>query len=205
MSSEPGTLDWNLATDSSSFLIINNIMGGLTRLNNKLELENNLAENWYYIEGKNQIIFKIKKGILWSDKVELKSYHFTDSWERLLNPKTAADYAYFLFDIKNAKKYNSGKIKNFTQVGVRAIDDYTIEIDLKTKKSYFPSLMSFMSTFPIRKDLIDLHGESWIKIENLVTLGPYKMIERKNNSYMTFKDKLDKKIKIIINENSTSS
>ena len=79
MSSEPGTLDWNLATDSSSFLIINNIMGGLTRLNNKLELENNLAENWYFIEGKNQIIFKIKKGILWSDKVELKSYHFTDS------------------------------------------------------------------------------------------------------------------------------
>ena len=72
MSSEPGTLDWNLATDSSSFLIINNIMGGLTRLNNKLELENNLAENWYFIEGKNQIIFKIKKGILWSDKVELK-------------------------------------------------------------------------------------------------------------------------------------
>ena len=205
MSSEPGTLDWNLATDSSSFLIINNIMGGLTRLNNKLELENNLAENWYFIEGKNQIIFKIKKGILWSDKVELKSYHFTDSWERLLNPKTAADYAYFLFDIKNAKKYNSGKIKDFTQVGVRAIDDYTIEIDLKTKKSYFPSLMSFMSTFPIRKDLIDLHGESWIKIENLVTLGPYKMIERKNNSYMTFKDKLEKKIKIIINENSTSS
>ena len=45
MSSEPGTLDWNLATDSSSFLIINNIMGGLTRLNNKQELENNMAQN----------------------------------------------------------------------------------------------------------------------------------------------------------------
>ena len=53
MSSEPGTLDWNLATDSSSFLIINNIMAGLTKLNNKLELENNLAEDWYFVEGKN--------------------------------------------------------------------------------------------------------------------------------------------------------
>ncbi len=205
MSSEPGTLDWNLATDSSSFLIINNIMAGLTKLNNKLELENNLAEDWYFVEGKNQIIFEIKKGVLWSDNVELKSYHFIDSWERLLNPNTAADYAYFLFDIKNAKEYNSGKIKNFRKVGVRAIDDYTIEINLKTKKSYFPSLMSFMSTFPIRKDLIDKYGESWIKIKNLVTLGPFEMIEKKNNSYMIFKDKSGKKIKIIINENSTSS
>ena len=60
MSSEPGTLDWNLATDSSSFLIINNIMAGLTKLNNKLELENNLAEDWYFVEGENQIIFEIK-------------------------------------------------------------------------------------------------------------------------------------------------
>ena len=205
MSSEPGTLDWNLATDSSSFLIINNIMAGLTKLNNKLELENNLAEDWYFVEGENQIIFEIKKGVLWSDNVELKSYHFIDSWERLLNPNTAADYAYFLFDIKNAKEYNSGKIKNFRKVGVRAIDDYTIEINLKTKKSYFPSLMSFMSTFPIRKDLIDIYGESWIKIKNLVTLGPFEMIEKKNNSYMIFKDKSGKKIKIIINENSTSS
>ena len=90
-------------------------------------------------------------------------------------------------------------------MGVRAIDDYTIEINLKTKKSYFPSLMSFMSTFPIRKDLIDIYGESWIKIKNLVTLGPFEMIEKKNNSYMIFKDKSGKKIKIIINENSTSS
>ena len=64
MSSEPGTLDWNLATDSSSFLIINNIMAGLTKLNNKLELENNLAEDWYFVEGENQIIFEIKKGVL---------------------------------------------------------------------------------------------------------------------------------------------
>ena len=175
------------------------------RLNNKLELENNLAEDWYFVEGENQIIFEIKKGVLWSDNVELKSYHFIDSWERLLNPNTAADYAYFLFDIKNAKEYNSGKIKNFRKVGVRAIDDYTIEINLKTKKSYFPSLMSFMSTFPIRKDLIDIYGESWIKIKNLVTLGPFEMIEKKNNSYMIFKDKSGKKIKIIINENSTSS
>ena len=99
MSNEPGTLDWNLATDSSSFLIINNIMGGLTKLDSELRLKNNLAEEWYFIEDTSEIIFKIKKNIFWSDGVGLQAQHFKDSWERLLTPSTAADYAYFLFDI----------------------------------------------------------------------------------------------------------
>ena len=191
MSSEPGTLDWNLATDSSSFLIINNIMKGLTKLNKDLKVENNLADEWYFTD-ESKIIFKLKKGILWSDNKELKAHHFKDSWERLLNPKTAADYAYFLFDIKNAKEYNSGKIKNFEEVGIKIINDYIIEIDLIEKKTYFPSLMSFMSTFPIRKDLISIYKESWVKKENLVTLGEFRLIDRKNNSYLLFKNKKNK-------------
>ena len=204
MSSEPGTLDWNLATDSSSFLIINNIMKGLTKLNKDLKVENNLADEWYFTD-ESKIIFKLKKGILWSDNKELKAHHFKDSWERLLNPKTAADYAYFLFDIKNAKEYNSGKIKNFEEVGIKIINDYIIEIDLIEKKTYFPSLMSFMSTFPIRKDLISIYKESWVRKENLVTLGEFRLIDRKNNSYLLFKNKKNKIVKIIINENSSSS
>ena len=205
MSNEPGTLDWNLATDSSSFLIINNIMGGLTKLDSELRLKNNLAEEWYFIEDTSEIIFKIKKNIFWSDGVGLQAQHFKDSWERLLTPSTAADYAYFLFDIKNAKKYNSGSLKQFSDVGIIILDKYTIKIVLEKKKSYFPSLMSFMSTFPIRKDLIKKYGESWTRKENIVTLGEFKLKDKKNNSFMTFENKKGKKIKIIINENSTSS
>ena len=69
--SEPGTLDWNLATDSSSFQIINNIMAGLTKFNDKLELEANLAESWEIIPKEKKIIIKIKDNIKWSDDVEL--------------------------------------------------------------------------------------------------------------------------------------
>ena len=147
MSSEPSTLDWNLATDSSSFQIINNIMGGLTKLDHNFEIKNNFAEKWYF-DDNNKIYFSLKKNIYWSDGVELNSKHFIDSWQRLLEPATAADYAYFLFDIKNAEEFNSGVIKDFNKVGVKSIDKYTIEITLKSKKAYFPSLMSFMSTFP---------------------------------------------------------
>ena len=66
--------------------------------------------------------------------------------------------------------------------------------------------LKFNSDIVIGADsVIDINGESWIKMKNLVTLGPFEMIEKKNNSYMIFKDKSGKKIKITINENSTSS
>lgn len=206
MSSEPSTLDWNLATDSSSFQIINNIMGGLTKLDHNFEIKNNLAEKWYF-DNNNKIYFSLKKNIYWSDGVELNSKHFIDSWQRLLEPATAADYAYFLFDIKNAEKFNSGVIKDFNKVGVKSIDKYTIEITLENKKAYFPSLMSFMSTFPIRLDLIDKYGVKWTDSNNMVSIGPYYLIERKNNSYILLKskNKANHPIKIIINENSSSA
>ena len=125
--SEPGTLDWNLATDSSSFQIINNIMSGLTKFNNKLELEPNLAESWEVNKKEKSIIIKLKDNIKWSDGENLTAKQFIDSWERLLNPNTGADYAYFLYDIKNAKEYNLGTIKDFSLVGAKALDKKTIK------------------------------------------------------------------------------
>ena len=206
MSSEPSTLDWNLATDSASFQIINNIMGGLTKLDHNFQIKNNFAKKWYFEDG-NKLYFELKKNIYWSDGIELNSKHFIDSWQRLLEPSTAADYAYFLFDIKNAKEFNSGVIKDFNKVGVKSIDKYTIEITLRNNKAYFPSLMSFMSTFPIRLDLIDKYGVKWTDPKNMVSIGPYNLIERKNNSYILLKpkNKISHPVKIIINENSSSA
>ena len=77
MSSEPSTLDWNLATDSASFQIINNIMGGLTKLDHNFQIKNNFAKKWYFEDG-NKLYFKLKKNIYWSDGVELNSKHFIE-------------------------------------------------------------------------------------------------------------------------------
>jgi len=205
--SEPGTLDWNLATDSSSFQIINNIMGGLTKFNNKLELEPNLAESWTVDKENKTITIKIKDGINWSDGQKLSSQDFLDSWERLLNPRTAADYAYFLYDIKNAKEYNLGTIDDFALVGVKAPNDNTILINLVENKSYFMSLLSFMSTFPIRKGKINEYKEKWIHPTNIVTLGKYRLTkwESHNHILLTPKDKGLHSILLLMNSNPSSS
>ena len=204
--SEPGTLDWNLATDSTSFQVINNIMGGLTRFNNQNKIEPNLAESWEINQTGKKITIRIKK-VYWHDGKELVAQHFINSWERLLNPATGADYAYFLYDIKNAKEYNLGKISDFNLVGVKALDSKTLEISLTAKKSYFMSLLSFMSTFPIRKELIHEYGDKWTEAKNIVTLGRYSLNKWENHNFILLEPvNLSKsKIMLIMNNNPTSS
>ena len=205
--SEPGTLDWNLATDSSSFQIINNIMAGLTSFNSELKLVPNLAESWIINKKDKTITIKIKENIKWSDGTELISKHFIDSWERLLNPNTAADYAYFLYDIKNAKEYNLGIIKEFKLVGVKSLDSKTILINLNENKSYFMSLLSFMSTFPIRIEQVQAHNEKWIQPENILTLGKYGLSKWESHEYILLEPRNNelKSVLLLMNDNPSSS
>jgi oligopeptide transport system substrate-binding protein len=180
-------------------------MGGLTKIDNN-RIEANLAESWEIDESGKEIIIKIKK-VYWNDGEELIAQHFVDSWERLLNPKTAADYAYFLYDIKNAKEYNLGKISDFNLVGVKALDGKTLQIVLTGRKSYFLSVLSFMSTFPIRKDVINEHNEKWIEPENIVTLGNYYLTKWENHDFILLEPRntYKPKIMLIMNNNPTST
>ena len=211
---DPPTLDWSLATDSTSFTILNNIMEGLTKFSMKHKPEPALAESWEVSNGGKTYTFKIRNNVFWSDGKPLKAEDFVFSWNRILDPNTAGDYAYFLFDIKNAEDFNAGKIDDFNLVGAKAIDDKTLVVELKRPASYFPSLLTFMSTFPMRKDIVQKYGQRWTNPENIATLGPYKLTKWKHHdvlvieeykNYWGTKVKSAKKIKMIMNENPSST
>ncbi|MEZ4546709.1 MAG: ABC transporter substrate-binding protein [Thermodesulfobacteriota bacterium] len=89
----------------------------------------------------------------WTDGKPLTAGDFQYSWKRLSNPETGADYAYFLYDIVNAEEYNTGGIKRCGQDRIKVVDDGTLEVTLKKPAAYFPSLLSFMATYPMRKTL----------------------------------------------------
>src|SRR5262245_14928880 len=101
LETEPPTLDWNLATDGVSIVAIEQLMRGLTRLGPDLVPQPDLAESWQVSDDGRTYTFKLRPGVLWSDGVPLRAQHFVDSWQRLLDPKTAAEYAYSLFGIHN--------------------------------------------------------------------------------------------------------
>ncbi len=174
---EPPTLDWTLATDSVSFNILTNLMEGLTQYNANLEAVPAVAERWEFSKDGKTITYYLRGDVLWSDGQPVTAEDFEYSWKRLLNPTTAAQYAYFLFDIENAYEYNSGLIKDASEVGVRALSPRVLEVRLKKPVVYFPSITTFMVTFPQRKDIVEKFGDHWTDPDKIVTNGPFKLAE----------------------------
>ncbi|MGE0763430.1 MAG: peptide ABC transporter substrate-binding protein [Bdellovibrionales bacterium] len=213
---EPPSLDWSKSTDTTSSLIENNIMEGLVEydLNDpELGLVPGLATEWRPSNNAQTWTFVIRKGVKWTDGVDFTGQHVIDGWERILNAATASEYAYFLFGVKNAQAYNQGKIKDFSQVGVKLTADGNLVVELEQPKSYFPYLMAHHSTFPLRKDVIAKHGDRWTDPANIVTLGAYKLkiwehdkalVLERNDLYHGEKAKTKYVLAYMINEMSTA-
>ena len=213
--SEPPTLDWSKSTDTTSSLIIQNIMEGLTEYDFSkgfVALKPALAKSWTNSQDKKIWTFSLKKNVLWTDGKALETQDFISAWERLLNPKTGSEYAYFLFPIKNAQEYNQGLIKDFKKVGVKIGPQGELIVELKKSLFYFPYLLTHPSTFPIRKDLISQKKSRWTEVQNIITLGPYKLsrwdhdkalILTKNNKYYGQKPSIKKVIIYIIPDETT--
>lgn len=183
---EPPTLDWHRSTDTTSSLITSNLMEGLTAYDvtaAEAELLPGLAESWQSSQDFKTWTFKLREDVLWSDEVPFTAQHLVDGWLRLLHPETASEYAYFLFAVKGARDFNAGKLTP-DQVGVKAQGDYEVIVELNDGISYFPSLLAHPSTFPIRLDVIEKHGNQWTEAGNLVGLGPYTLREWRHDEYL---------------------
>ena len=157
--------------------------------------------------------YKLKEGLKWSDGVPITAQHFWDSWERLLNPKTASGYAYFLFDIEGAKEYSEGKILDPSTLGFRVLDSRTFQVKLKKRATYFATIPAFTVTFPIRKDLIEKYGRLWTEPEKMVVTGPFRLSAWKHDAsiemvpnphYRGARPKLEKVIAYIVKEDTTA-
>ena len=210
---EPPTLDWTLATDSVSFTILTNLMEGLTQYDPDLNPIPAIAKHWSYSNEGRTITFYLRNDVYWSDGKLVTANDFEYSWKRLLAPETAAQYAYFLFDIENASEYNSGAIKDRDKVGVRAIASDILEVKLKKPVVYFPSIATFMVTFPLREDIVARYGDSWTEPGKIATNGPYllkewrheyKLILEANQNYYEGKPKIDRVQIFVVQEPTTA-
>ena len=213
---EPPSLDWHKAVDTTSAHVTENLMNGLAEYDYasaELPARGALATEFVPSNKAKTWTITLRKGVKWTDGVEFTAQHVVDGWERLLNPKTASEYAYFLYNIKNAKPYNEGKIKDFSQVGVKINDKGQVVVELEQPQSYFPYLLTHHSTFPVRKDITDKYGDKWTDPDKIVTLGPYKLkvwehdknlVLERNEEYWGEKAKIKNILVYMINEYSTA-
>jgi oligopeptide transport system substrate-binding protein len=216
LQTEPPSLDWNKSVDTTSAMIQFNIMDSLIDYNlndPELSLAPALATKWEASQGAKVWTFTLRKDVKWTDGVAFTGQHVIDGWERLLNPQTASEYAYFLYDVKNARAYSQGKIKDFKQVGVKVNDNGDLVVELEQPSGFFPMLLTHHSTMPIRKDIVEKFGDKWTDPANIVTLGPYKLkiwdhdkniVLERNEGYYGEKAKIKYVLGYMINEFSTA-
>lgn len=211
--SEPPTLDWSLATDGVSFEVITNIMEGLTEYDADLRPIPAIAERWEASKEGKRYTFYLRSDVRWTDGKPVTADDFVYSWRRLLDPKTGAEYAYFLYDIVNAYEYNSGAIKDPNLVGIRAKSKQILEVYLKKPVVYFPSITTFMVTFPQRQDIVEKYGSRWTEPGNIQTIGPFRLSEWQheyrlsltaNDGYYKGRPNVDAIRMFVVNELSTA-
>lgn len=172
-SAEIETPDPAMATDQVSMRISESLFEGLCRNNFKGEATPGMAERWDVSEDRKHYVFHLRPNIVWSNGDPVTAQDFVLSWERALRASTASDYAPQLYPLVNARAYNEGKLKDFTQVGVKAIDDRTLETTLDNPIPYWLDLCAFLTLAPVHTPTIEKYGDSWIKPGKLVGNGPY--------------------------------
>ncbi len=140
-----------------------------------------IAQSWKVSNNGKTYIFKLNKKAKWSNGDPILASDFVYSWQRILNAKLGAEYAYQLYYLKNAKAYHKGKINNFSNVGVHALNPKVLRVDLENPTPFFLSILQHYPTFPVHRGTIEkyggmtVRGSAWTRPENIVTSGPFHL------------------------------
>jgi oligopeptide transport system substrate-binding protein len=180
---EPGTLDPHLANGTWENNIIGDLLMGLTTENAKGEPVPGAAERWETSADGLTWTFHLREH-QWSDGKPVTAGDFVFAWRRILDPKTAADYAYYLHLIKNAEAVNTGKMPG-TELGVSAPDDKTLVVTLEHPAPYLLEYLTLYPTFPVPRHVIEAKGEAWTRAGEYVGNGAYVLKEWIPNDRVT--------------------
>lgn len=173
--SEPSSLDPHKVESDVENNIISDLFEGLVSVSPTGEIEPRLAEKW---ENKDNTVwtFHLRPGVTWSDGTAITAQDIVWSWQRLVSPLTASPYASYPgnMHIVNGAEIAQGK-KAPETLGVKALDDATVEVTLTQPNAAFLAMLAHPSLVPLDKVLISRYGDKWTKPEHMVTSGPYKL------------------------------
>ncbi|MDO3409198.1 peptide ABC transporter substrate-binding protein [Saccharibacillus sp. CPCC 101409] len=177
LSAEPPTLDPAQAQDSQSNTALRFMYEGLAKIDADGNPEGGAAENWDISEDGLTYTFHMRQGAKWSNGDPVTANDFVYAWQRVLSPETtpAPVYAYQLYYIKGAEDFNTGKTSDFSTVGVKAVDENTLEVTLVNPTPYFLGLTSFYTYYPVHQASVEA-DEAWATdASKMVTNGPFTL------------------------------
>lgn len=185
--SEIPSMDASLASDSASSTALNNTMEGLYRTGKDQKRMPGIAEDVQKLDDGKKYIFKLRKDAKWSNGEPVTAKDFVYSWKRAVNPDTKATYSYIMFDIKNAEKIHKKELPA-DQLGVKAIDDYTLEVELDNPVPYFIDLTVYPVFYPLNENFVKSQGDKFgLEANTTLYNGPFVMSDWKHEQSFQFK------------------
>ncbi|MGD9890815.1 MAG: peptide ABC transporter substrate-binding protein [Dehalococcoidia bacterium] len=176
---EPSTFDYNFSLYAASSQYVG---AQLLKFDPDLNAKPDLAESFSANDAGDVYTFKIRKGTKWSNGEDVKAGDFVYSYTRRLDPNSGADYKAFLYDIKNGKKFATKEISDPSQLGLKAIDDYTLEITLEQPAGYFPSLAAYTAAAVVNKGGVEKFGKDYgLDADKFIAAGPFKPSKWEHN------------------------
>ncbi len=185
---EPPSLDPGLATDTTSSNILLNIMDPLVKLDDDLNPVGAAAESFETSDDGKTVTYVLRDGLKWTNGDPVTANDFEYSWKRTMSPELGADYAYQFYGIVGAQEYNGCDPKKDdcealkAKVGVKALDDKTLEVKLSSPQPWFVQQSAHTSFLAVNKKAVDQFGDKWTEAANIVTNGPFKLARWQHNS-----------------------
>jgi oligopeptide transport system substrate-binding protein len=178
LTAEIPDLDSATTTDTVSFDALTNLMEGFYRLDIDNEPQPAAAEGVELSNGDLTYTFTLRDGVQWSNGDPLTSHDFKYAWLRVLNPETAATYAYIISTfVKGADEYNTKK-GSAEDVAIETPDDKTLRVTLLAKSPFFLQLTSFVTYFPLQQEFVEKLGEKYaLDGDSLLYNGPFIMTQ----------------------------
>jgi len=194
---EPETLDPALMTGIPEFHMTLQMFEGLTRLDSDNRPQPAIATSWDVSDDMTEYTFHLREDAKWSNGDPLTAHDFEFAWKRALDPEMAADYCYMFDLIVGATAAYSGE-GSVDDVGVKALDDYTLQVKLVSGAPYFLDLTAFPTYYPLHRPTVEADNEGWhLNPETMIVNGPFKLAKREQgrleyvpNEYYWDKDKV---------------
>jgi oligopeptide transport system substrate-binding protein len=180
---EPGNLDPRKARSLSGQTLVRMLFDGLTRVNKEEKNELALAEEVTVSADLKTYTFRLKE-CAWSNGNPVLASDFAYAWKKMLSPDFPSDTASHLYVIKNGKAAKEGKV-GLEQVGIKVLNEKTLEVELENPTPYFLELVSFPGFFPVNQK-VDENNPSWAQnAATYVSNGPFRVAQWKHQDHFT--------------------
>lgn len=174
ISAKVDTLDPHRSSAAWENIIIGDMFLGLTQHTADGQVIPAMAESWTTSDDGLVWTFNLRE-TTWSDGVPLTAEDFVFALRRIQDPAIASQYSSLLYIIKNAQALNEGRVAP-EELGVRAIDERTLELTLEQPAPYLEGLLTHYTTYPVPRHVVEQFGEAWVQPDNIQVNGPYKLV-----------------------------